>query len=80
MRCLSTLYSQSSDFKSENKLSHATGPLLLHASYPWKVLSETMQLRGHAVLSLPPSLTLFRTALHGVRKRKGGGKDTYQFA
>lgn len=43
-------------------------------------LSETMWVRGHAVLSLPPSLTLFRIALHGLRQRKGGGKDTYQLA
>lgn len=43
-----------SDFMSENKSAVD--------SCPWKVLSETMRVTGCAVLSLPPSSTLFRTA------------------
>ena len=42
---------------------------LLHSCYPWKVLSQTMRLTGCAVLSLPPSPTLFRTA------SRAGGKE-----
>lgn len=57
---------------SVNQLS--TGPASFF--YPWKKLSETMRATGCAVLSLPPSPTLFRAASEPVKEKRRRGRET----